>query len=250
MKLAAFDIEIAKEIPAGVKNWQKYEPLGISCAALAANDEKQVRIWKGMPKMDREGCLEIVSDLNDFVERGYTLLTWNGCKFDFNVLAQETGLYTRCAEMAKNHYDLMLMVTFTQGHFLSLQAALEGSGLKGKLKNVTLKNGRVLTGMDGALAPRLWKAGEYEAVLAYLREDVTQLLELASVTVRNRALRWISRSGNFRRMPVERLLTVHECFLLPEPDVSWSFRPPSRSGFIDWMPVGIRESLNRGAGRI
>ena len=145
MKLAAFDIEIAKEIPAGAKDWEKFKPLGISCAALAASGENEVRIWKGMPQLGREGCREIVSDLNAYIEAGYTLLTWNGCKFDFYVLAQETGLYNQCAQMALDHFDLMLMVTFHQGHYLSLQAALDGSGLKGKLKSVSLKDGRLLT---------------------------------------------------------------------------------------------------------
>jgi hypothetical protein len=250
MKLAAFDIEIAKEIPAGAKDWGKFEPLGISCAALAVSDQDEVRLWKGIPQLDRDGCCEIVSDLKTYIEGGYTLLTWNGCKFDFNVLARETGLYKQCAQMALDHYDLMLMVTFIQGHYLSLQAALDGSGLRGKLKSVTLKDNRLLTGMEGAQAPGLWKEGEYDAVLAYLREDVVQLLELAQATINNRSLRWLSRSGNLRRMPVDRLLSVRECFLLPEPDVSWSFKPPSRSDFIDWMPYEIRDTLPPGTGRI
>lgn len=250
MKLAAFDIEVAKEIPSGAREWEKYEPLGISCAALALSDGSQVRFWKNIPQMGRADCIQLVEDLAGYIDNGYTLLTWNGCKFDFNVLAQESGLYERCARMALDHYDLMLMVTFSQGHFLSLQAALDGSGLKGKLKSVTLKDGRLLTGMDGSQAPQLWAQGEYEAVLAYLREDVMQLLDLARVTVKNRTLRWKSRSGNLRSMPVERLLRVGECFKLPEPDVSWLSHSPSRAGFTDWMPAEVRGSLSRQSGRI
>ena len=34
-KLLAFDLEIAKEIPAYATDWQRFEPLGISCLAQA-----------------------------------------------------------------------------------------------------------------------------------------------------------------------------------------------------------------------
>ena len=153
MRLAAFDLEIAKEIPAGASDWGRYEPLGVTCTAVAFSDNQQVRFWQGTPQMTGDECQALVRDLYAYVRDGYTLLTWNGCKFDFNVLAQESGVYNMCAEMAMDHIDLMLMVTFSKGHYLSLQAALDGAGLEGKLKSVTLKNGRSINDMDGAKAP-------------------------------------------------------------------------------------------------
>ena len=42
----------------------------------------------------------------------------DGCGFDFAVLAQETGMVKECAELAINHVDLMLIVTFQKGYFL------------------------------------------------------------------------------------------------------------------------------------
>jgi hypothetical protein len=238
-KLIAFDIEIAKEIPTFAPDWQVYEPLGISCLALALSGEGLVIFRQGKPQMDAHACREVVAELQDYVDHGYSIITWNGCKFDFNVLAQESGMVEECVQLALDHIDLMMMVTFMKGHYLSLQAALNGSGLGGKLKSVTLSDGTILKNMDGAKAPGMWAKGEYEAVLAYLKEDVLQLLALAEMTVKTKSLRWLSRSGNRQKIPVHRLLKARECFKLPEPDVSWQHNPPRRSDFVSWMPQEI-----------
>ena len=236
MKLAAFDIEIATEIPEEVTDWQDIELLGISCAAVALSDSDQVRFWKGIPRMTRGACQVMVRELEELVQQGYTLLTWNGCKFDFSVLAQESGLKVECAQMAMDHVDLMLIVTFKQGYFLGLEKALIGAGLEGKLKRVALSDGTVIGDMDGAKAPQLWAAGEHEAVLAYLTEDVVRLLGLAQFIQDTKTIRWTSNRGRPQSLFVERLFTVREAFDLPEPDVSWLSNPPRRGDFIRWMP--------------
>ena len=235
MKLAAFDLEIAKEIPDGVDDWQTVAPLGISCAAVALSDEDEPRFWKGIPQMTEAECRSLVTDLQTLQENGYTFLTWNGCGFDFAVLAQESGLKDECAALAMTHVDLMLMVTFRKGWFLSLEKALKGAGLPGKLKEVTLSNGTMVNDMDGAKAPGFWAAGEHEAVLAYLREDVNQMLRLADVIREKKAIRWRSNSGNPQVVSVSKLLAVRECLEIPEPDVSWMDNPPSRQAFVRWM---------------
>ena len=235
MKLAAFDLEIASEIPDGVDDWQTVAPLGISCAAVALSDGDEPRFWKGEPQMTQAECGDIVTELQALRRNGYTFLTWNGCRFDFAVLAQESGLRDDCAGLAMDHVDLMLMVTFRKGWFLSLEKALRGAGLAGKLKEVALSNGTMIKDMNGAKAPGLWAAGEHKAVLAYLREDVTQMLSLADVIREKKAIRWRSNSGKPQAVSVSKLLTVRECFEIPEPDVSWMDNPPSRRAFVEWM---------------
>jgi hypothetical protein len=235
MKLAAFDLEIATEIPEWVDDWQEIDSLGISCAAVAFSDNEQVRFWQGIPRMTKHACQDMLRELQEFIDQGYTFLTWNGCKFDFSVLAQETGLRTECARMALDHVDLMLIVTFKQGYFLGLQKALVGAGLGGKLTKVTLTDGREITDMDGAKAPQLWASGEYEAVLAYLKEDVVRLLGLADFIQDTKTIRWTSNRGRPQSLYVEQLYTVREAFEIPEPDVSWLRNPPQRSDFISWM---------------
>ncbi|MGA9533929.1 MAG: ribonuclease H-like domain-containing protein [Anaerolineales bacterium] len=235
MKLAAFDLEIAAQIPDGVDDWSAYEPLGISCAAVALGDVAPVKFWSGVPRMTREDCQQLVWDLIQLEEDGYTLVTWNGCGFDFRVLAQESGMVEECGRLAFGHVDLMLVVTFTKGWYLSLQKALEGAGLSGKLKHVALSDGSAIDEMNGAQAPGLWAAGEHEAVLAYLEQDVVQLLALAEQVAARGEIRWTSNKGNLQRVPLSRLLTVQECFRIPEPDTSWMTDPPTREQFVAWI---------------
>jgi hypothetical protein len=243
VKLVAYDIEIAKEIPDGVRDWRRLGSLGITCAA-AVGDEVPFRLWQDRPRMAHQACQQMVLDLLQMVSGGHTLVTWNGCAFDFAVLAQESGMVAECAELALGHVDLMLMVTFSQGFFLGLQKALLGAGLEGKRQVVTLSDGRLLEGMQGALAPQLWADGEYEAVLTYLRADVENTLALAHAVERERAIRWTSNRGYPQSAPFDRLLTVRECFDLPQPDTSWMSSPPRRGQFVSWMPADFRASLS------
>ena len=241
MKFASFDLEIAKDLPENIDRWEDHAPLGITCAALALSDNDDVIYWSGVPSLDKTECIKMVHDLQAIVNEGYKILTWNGAGFDFHVLAQESGLFRECGELALNHIDMMLLVTFRKGWYLSLQKVLDGAGLKGKLKQVVLSDGAILHDMDGAKAPRLWAAGEYDAVLAYLEEDVEQPLELAEFILKEKRIVWTSNSGRTMTVRIEKLQTVRECFSIPEPDISWMDAPPSRSQFISWIPKDILE---------
>ncbi|MDY6835705.1 MAG: ribonuclease H-like domain-containing protein [Chloroflexota bacterium] len=246
MTLAAFDLEIAKGIPEDVADWRTVSPLGISCASVAFSDSNTPLVRYGVPQMTREECRMLVQELQELVAQGYTIVTWNGCSFDFPVLAEESGLYTECVDLAVNHVDLMLIVTFTKGWFLSLQKALDGARLGGKVKTITLSNGTVLKDMEGSKAPDLWSQGEHEAVLTYLQGDVEQLIKLAEVVKRDGTIRWTARSGNPQSVRIDRLMTVKECFSIPEPDVSWMTNPPSRQQFVQWMEPYHKPSITQG----
>lgn len=234
MKFASFDIEIAKVIEDDAADWRSATPLGITCAAVALSGTDDPVFWHAAPQLSREQCCTLVHDLQQMVKDGYTLLTWNGSSFDFAVLAEESGLYRECAELNAKHIDMMMIVTFTKGYFLGLQKALVGAGLEGKLKHVTLKDGTPLTEMNGALAPKMWAQGEYDAVLAYLRDDVLQPLRLAELIERTKKIAWTSNAGKPQFVSVPKLLTVEECFRIPEPDTSWMTSPPKRRQFVEW----------------
>jgi hypothetical protein len=243
MKLAAFDLETAKVLPERVDDIKRYAPLGISCAALAFSDGRAPITWKGMPQMSPLECQDLVRDLQRMVREGYTLLTWNGCAFDFEVVAQESGLVEECAALALDHVDLMLIVTFTKGWYVSLEKALQGAGIAGKVKALTLSDGTRIHDMAGSKAPQLWAQGEHAAVLEYLTADVTQLLELAKVVSERKEIRWQANTGRPQSVALPRFLTVRECFGIPEPDVSWMTDPPTRAQFVSWMPAGQRRGL-------
>jgi hypothetical protein len=236
MKFAAFDLEIAKEMPDGPVDLQEYAPLGITCAAVAFSDAKDPIIRQGIPCLTEMDAVSIVRELNRLTSDGYTIVTWNGCHFDFQVLAQESGLLRECGELALNHIDLMLMVTFQKGYFLKFDKALKGAGLEGKVNTVTLSNGGKMNDMDGSKAPALWASGEYEAVLTYLKADVIQLIKLTDNIQRTKLIRWTSNSGKPQSLAIPKMLPVKECFLLPEPDTSWMSNPPDRKSFTGWIP--------------
>lgn len=242
MKLAAFDLEIAKTFPDGEQDWKAHRPLGISCAAVLARDapggdEPWELTWKGTPQLSREACDDIVDKLWWLVSRGYTIVTWNGAGFDFDVLAEESGRHADCVSLALNNVDLMFIVVALRGHFLGLDTAAKGMGIPGKLKAVRLNDGSMLEGMDGAMAPRLWAEGEQEAVLAYLREDVRVTEALARAVSLEGGLGWMSRKGRSNWIQLPRLYTVADCCEFTLPDVSWMSSPPSRDGMIAWTRI-------------
>jgi hypothetical protein len=97
--------------------------------------------------------------------------------------------------------------------------------------------------MSGEMAPELGRAGEREAVLAYLNDDVRSTLETGEAIARRRGISWIARSGNPNHQPFSKLLTVNECLGIPEPDTSWMSDPFTREKFIGWTE--IREDSDR-----
>jgi RNase H-like protein len=85
---------------------------------------------------------------------GYTLLSWNGLSFDFNILAEESGLPDECGKLAMDHVDMMFHVVCRLGHYIALARAAEAVGIPGKAG-----------GMSGYDAPRMWADGQHEQVL-------------------------------------------------------------------------------------
>lgn len=237
MKLAAFDLEISKLLPAGEFDLKRHRPLGISCAAVRLDDGRELvfQSTAGTTTMTIEGCQEVVAALHHLVQDGYTLVTWNGAGFDFDVLAEESSNYPVCIELAQQHVDMMLIVVALRGHFLGLDAAAKGMKVAGKLKQVRLRDGRMLDGLTGAMAPQLWSDGEREAVLAYLSEDVRVTLELAQAMLIQRRLVWRSKRGDLNQCAIPKLYTVAECLQLPRPKTSDRFRPVDPRTVTAWM---------------
>jgi len=109
------------------------------------------------------------------------------------------------------------------------------------MHNVTLADGTILTEMDGAKAPQLWRAGEREAVLLYLDGDVEQTLQLAQRLRDNSHVTWTSNRGRLQHVDIP-LLTVEQVYAhgYPKIDTSWMTNPPTRDQFVAWMPDGVR----------
>ena len=100
---AAFDLETAGDIPEG-GDWEEHRPLGITCAALYAPELGEPVTWYGADPdgeiadtMNQEELALMVRQLETLQShRGFTIVTWNGLGFDFNVLAEESGMNAEC----------------------------------------------------------------------------------------------------------------------------------------------------------
>lgn len=231
-RYVSFDIESARILPEGASEILAYRPLGISCAAACPSDTLTPRVWYGRtpegtpaPKMAPEEAAVMVRDLGRLVADGYTLVTWNGLGFDFDILAEESGMPGECAELASHHIDMLFHAVCVLGHPISLQKAAEGMGIDGKLE-----------AMHGAEAPRAWASGRFGEVLAYVKQDAVVTVRLAEIAEERRELAWISRTGNRRRMPLDSgWLNVDDAARLPLPDTSWMHAAPSRDRYTGWL---------------
>ncbi len=227
----AFDIETAKILPQQVQDLKAHRPLGVACAATLSGLDDAPRLWYGRTddqapagRMSRDEAAELVDFLVESVSNGATILTWNGLGFDFDILAEESGMVEECKRLALGHVDMMFHVFCELGYPIALDRAAQGMRLTGKSSDVA-----------SHMAPRLWAEGKTGAVLDYVSQDVRATLELAQACEQQRVLRWVARSGSVRDMKLRSgWLTVEAALRLPEPDTSWMDEPMPRTRFTGW----------------
>ena len=231
-KYLAFDIETAKDIPGVDFNWKPHRPLGITCIASQSTECEEPRIWMShtdsktpAPQMAEADVAAFVLHLCGAVTEGFVPLSWNGLGFDFDVLAEESGLIEECRTLARNHVDMMFHVVCEKGFPVALKNAASGLGVQGKL-----------AGVEGIDAPALWANGQYDVVTDYVAQDVRATLAVARKAETRRSFKWTTRKGTASSMPLPRgWLTVEAAARLPLPDTSWMSDPPSRGDFMSWL---------------
>jgi len=234
-KVIAFDLEIVKDIPEGAL-WRDVRPLGISCVAGLLNDEILSRLWFNKDADTEEplsGGMEqrylryLIQDLNFLVhDEGYKIITWNGLGFDFDVLAEESGMVEECKELALNHIDMMFQFFCIKGFPVGLDTVAKGLGLSGKMG-----------GMSGALAPHLWASPNLRdrlKVLRYVHQDAVTTLEIFEKASEVGRIDWYTQKGKLSSCWLNGWKTVKECLELPVPDTSWMDNPISREEFYAW----------------
>ena len=231
-KYLAFDIETAKEIPGVDFNWKPHRPLGITCIASQATGEEAPRIWMShtdsgtpAPRMTQPDVAAFIRHLSNAVAEGFVPLTWNGLGFDFDVLAEESGLFDECRTLARHHVDMMFHVVCEKGFPVSLNSAASGLGVQGKL-----------AGVEGITAPGLWASGQYDLVTKYVSQDVSATLAVALKSESQKSFAWTTRKGTVSTMPLSKgWLTVDDSNRLPLPDTSWMTNPMSRGDYLSWL---------------
>lgn len=230
--LIAFDIETAKDIPGDDFNWQPHRPLGISCISSFHSNEDEPRVWfsqneEGQPdkQMKQDDVAEFIKYLLDLQSQDFTILTWNGLSFDFDILAEESGLQSDCEQLARQHVDMMFHIVCEKGFPVGLAAAAEGQKIAGKL-----------SGVKGIEVPKLWASGEHQKVIDYVKQDARITLQVASKAASARSFRWKTRKGTISSMPLQKgWLPVDQAMRLPRPDTSWMSNPTSRECYFDWF---------------
>jgi hypothetical protein len=186
----SFDLEIAKILPGDFSDWKKQRPLGITCAATKLGTEEPL-VWfskeengSASGRMTQNDLGTLVVYLEQAVDGGYQIVTWNGLGFDFNILAEESGEWDRCRVLAANHIDMMFDFFCRTGYPIALDKAAKGMGLKGKLEGVT-----------GDQAPILWNQGQVEKVLAYVAQDAVTTYDVAVAADARGRISWITQRG-------------------------------------------------------
>lgn len=233
-KYLAFDIETATDVPGDDFNWRPYRPLGICCAAALPCDAKEPIVWCGRnpdgtprKRMLQSEAAKVVHELAKLVGTGYTLLTWNGLGFDFDILSEESNSRNECKELALSHVDIMFHVFCDRGFPVALDKAAQALGIPGKPP-----------GMSGVLAPQLWAQGRFQDVLNYVAQDVRIVLQVALKCEERRQFKWITRRGSTSSMDLLRgWLSVRDALGLPAPDTSWMNSPIPRSDFTQWLGI-------------
>lgn len=231
-KYLAFDIETAKDVPGEDFDWRPHRPLGISCAAAFPADANEPIIWHGKnadgsptAKMSKAEAEMLVQDLLKYVAAGYTILTWNGLGFDFDILAEESAIPAECKELVLSHVDMMFHVFCDRGFPVALDKAAQALAIPGKPP-----------GMSGLLAPQLWAQGKFLEVLDYVAQDVRIALHVALKCDERRRFEWITRKGTRSSFNLPRgWLCVRDANRLPEPDTSWIDSPMGRRQFLQWL---------------
>jgi hypothetical protein len=178
--------------------------------------------------MQRDEVAELVQYLLAMAKSGFIVTTWNGLAFDFDILAEESGLIAECQQLAIEQVDMMFQLFCIKGFPVALANAALGTGVAGKT-----------AGMSGVMAPRLWIQGRYQEVLDYAAQDVRTTLSLACTCDQRRSLKWVTRKGTTSVCALPSgWLSVTESLRLPEPDTSWMDRPMPRSHFTAWLQSG------------
>ena len=226
----AFDIETVKIFPDG-EDWRDHRPLGIACAAAYAAHLPTPVTWYTSDQagiadqMSVQDLQTMVAQLCDIVRRGFTIVTWNGMGFDWDVLAEESGMLLECRKLALEHIDMMFQVFMHKGYPIALATAAEGMNTPGKTE-----------GMDGALALQMWAEGNREPVVDYCSQDVVATHDLAMAAHTRKVLHWKSKSGRPQTMMLQNSwAAVEQAMRSPMPNQSWMTDPITLEHFTSWL---------------
>ncbi|MCH8217714.1 MAG: ribonuclease H-like domain-containing protein [Planctomycetes bacterium] len=235
MKLLSFDIEISDVFELREhEDMEKYAPFHISVAATAVHGGEE-RVWYSEDEARRPAlnltqhrAHELLEYLDEMQRKGFMVCAWNGLGFDLKWLGHQAEDMALAARIALKSYDPMYQFFSQAGFPVKLAKVAEAMGITQEKR------------MDGADAPKEWRAGQHQAVMDYVLGDcqMTNLIVLAIQKARQ--VRWVTGKGSVSSKPMPRLKPVKEVIQDPEPDQSWMESPLPRSKFHKWALEATR----------
>jgi len=234
MKLLSFDIEISDVFELGqYEDMEKYAPFHISVAATAIHDGEE-RVWysgdaEGRPALNltRQRAHELLEYLDEMQEKKFMVCAWNGLSFDLKWIGHQAHDRALAARIALKSYDPMFQFFNQTGFPVGLAKVAQAMGIaQEKL-------------MEGADAPREWRAGNCRKVMDYCLGDC-QMTNLIVLSIQKaRQIRWVTGRGRVSSKPMPRFKPVEEVIQDPGPDQSWMDTPMPKMKFYQWIQEAI-----------
>lgn len=169
-RLLSFDVEISDMFTLGPgEDIERYAPFHISVAATAIPGGEE-RHWLSLDENGRPAlnltprrAHELLEYLEEKQNEGFALCAWNGLHFDMQWIGHHANDMALAAGIALKIYDPMFQFFNDHGYPVGLANVAEGLGIaQTKL-------------MNGADAPKEWRAGNYERVKEYVLLGVRSL---------------------------------------------------------------------------
>ncbi len=230
MKLLSFDIEISDIFELGKhEDMEKYAPFHISVATTAIHNGEE-RVWyskdkEGRPALNltQQRAHELLKYLDEMQQMEFMVCAWNGLSFDLKWIGHQADDMALAARIALKSYDPMFQFFNQAGFPVGLGKVAEGMGiLQEKL-------------MDGADAPKQWRAGNHQEVMDYCLGDCQMTNLIVCAIQESKQVRWVTSKGHISTKPMTRLKSVEEVIQDAEPDQSWMDSPMPKIKFYKWI---------------
>jgi len=230
MKLLSFDIEISDVFELGkYEDMEKYAPFHMSVGATAIHKGEE-RMWysddeEGRPALNltQESAHDLLEYLYEKQQKGFMVCAWNGLGFDLKWIGYQSDDMALAARIALKIYDPMFQFFNQAGFPVALAKVAEGMGIP-QMKL-----------MDGADAPKQWRAGNYQEVMDYCLSDCQMTNHIVRAIQQARQVRWVMGRGHISSQPMSRLKSVEEVIRDPGPDQSWMDNPLPKTKFYEWV---------------
>ena len=230
MKLLSFDIEISDVFELDKhEDIEKYAPFHISVAATAIHSGEE-RVWysedeDGRPALNltQQKAHELLEYLYEMQRMEIMICAWNGLGFDLKWIGYQAKDMALAARIALKSYDPMFQFFNQVGFPVGLAKVAQAMGISQEKL------------MDGADAPKEWRAGNCQKVMDYCLGDC-QMTNLIIQAIQDaKQVQWVTTKGYVSSKPMPRLKTVEEIIRDTAPDQSWMDTPIPKNKFHKWI---------------